>query len=269
MQTKTQSDTQTKPSLAGKRVALAWGADEAHTPAAELQALGAEVVYYPCLERLPPADLAALDQALDQTLAGVYTWLLLPSASAVLALSERCDRRQIAPAQLTQAVRLALFGATTRLAAQTALGVDLQALPDADDHAEMVRQMQPQPDTRVLLLEAAGARSDWATLLAPARVTSVAAYRAQMGQGGAALPALLWAGTVDAIVFTSEANVRYFAKRLAAEGGSLAMLDQVCVACLEPQTAQMAQALGLRVQLVPHQHSPLALAQALAVCLAE
>ncbi|MCC6165868.1 MAG: uroporphyrinogen-III synthase, partial [Caldilineaceae bacterium] len=127
MQTPTHTQAGQTASLAGMRVALAWGADEAHTPAAELQDLGAEVVYYPCLERLPPADLTALDQALDQALAGVYTWLLLPSASAVLTLSERCDQRQIAPARLTQAVRLALFGATTRLAAQTALGVDLQA----------------------------------------------------------------------------------------------------------------------------------------------
>ena len=85
----------------------------------------------------------------------------------------------------------------------------------------------------------------------------------------AALPGLLWAGVVDAVVFTSEANVRYFARRLAAEGGSLAMLDHVCVACLEPPTAQAAQALGLRVQVVPAEHSPHALALALARCLAE
>lgn len=267
MQTETRSDTHTEVSLAGKRVALARGAEEAHTPAEALHALGAELVFYPVLERLPPADLSALDQALDQALAGHYTWLLLPSASAVLALAERLDLRQIAPARLTQALRLALFGTTTHLAAQAALGV--APLPDAASHVELARWMQPQPDERVLLLQAAGARSDWAHLLAPAPVVSVAAYRAQMGQGGDALPALLWAGVVDAVVFTSEANVRYFARRLAAEGGSLAMLDHVCVACLEPPTAQAAQALGLRVQVVPAEHSPHALALALARCLAE
>lgn len=269
MQTITHTPAGQTASLAGKRVALARGAGEAHTPAEALHALGAELVFYPVLERLPPADLSALDQALDQALAGHYTWLLLPSASAVLALAERLDPRQIAPAHLTQALRLALFGTTTRLAAQAALGIALDTLPDAASHAELARWMQPQPDERVLLLQAAGARSDWAHLLAPAPVVSVAAYRAQMGQGGDALPALLWAGAVDAVVFTSEANVRYFARRLAAEGGSLAMLDHVCVACLEPPTAQAAQALGLRVQVVPAEHSPLALALALARCLAE
>ncbi|RIK55670.1 MAG: hypothetical protein DCC57_05130, partial [Chloroflexi bacterium] len=75
MQTETRSDTHTEVSLAGKRVALARGAGEAHTPAEALHALGAELVFYPVLERLPPADLSALDQALDQALAGHYTWL--------------------------------------------------------------------------------------------------------------------------------------------------------------------------------------------------
>jgi uroporphyrinogen-III synthase len=270
MQTQTQSDTQTAPSLAGRRVALARAVDEAHTPAAGLQALGAEVVFYPCLERLPPANLAEFDQAIQQAADGGYDWLLLPSASAVLALSERLEQLQLKPAHMTENLQIALYGATTRLAAQALLDVDVTQLPDAASHAELVRSLPLQPGARVLLLLAAHQRSDWGVLLAArgAQVTSQAAYRASMGHGGDELPALLWAGAVDAIAFTSEANVRYFAKRLQYEGGTLAMLDHVVVACIEPQTAAAAQALGLRVGVVPQEHTPEALAAGLAAYLA-
>lgn len=271
MQTKTLSGIQGQATLVGRRVALARAADEAHTPSAALQALGAEVVYYPCLERLPPDNLAAFDQAIDHVLAGDYAWLLLPSASAVIALAERLDQRKVTPAQLKEKVRLALYGATARLAAQTLLNVEGAARPNPAAHAEMVQSLALGSGQRVLLLQAAGARSDWATLLAAAgaEVTGIAAYRASMGHGGDELPALLWAGAVDALAFTSEANVRYFAKRLQYEGGTLAMLDHVAVACIEPQTAAAAQALGLRVAVVPKDHTPEALAADLAAYLAQ
>jgi uroporphyrinogen-III synthase len=85
-----------------------------------------------------------------------------------------------------------------------------------------------------------------------------------MGQGGDEVPAMLWSGNIDAIAFNSETNVRYFAKRLQVEGGTLSMLDDVCIACIEPQTAAAARALGLRVHVVPRIHTPEALASALA-----
>jgi uroporphyrinogen-III synthase len=146
------------------------------------------------------------------------------------------------------------------------LGVDVATVPETSSHRDLVHSLHLSKTSRVLLPLAAGYRADWADLLTTqgAQVTTVAAYRAHMGQGGDALPAMLWSGEVDAVAFNSENNVRYFAKRLQYEGGTLAMLDDVCVACIEPQTAAVARGLGLRVAVVPGEHTPEALATDLA-----
>lgn len=261
----TQIQSQRESVLAGHRIALARAAEEAHTPAQPLSALGAEIVYYPCLELLPPDNLADLDRELKRLASGRYDWLLLTTASAVIALAERLAHLKLAERALKN-VKVALYGANTRLAAEDLLHVDLSRIPEVASHAELIDTLQIAPDSNVLLPIPAGHRSDWAVLLQSrgARVTPVVAYRAHMGQGGDELPALLWSGEVDAVAFTSENNVRYFAKRLQYEGGTLAMLDDVCIACIEPQTAAAARALGLQVHVVPDEHTPKGLAAELA-----
>jgi uroporphyrinogen-III synthase len=270
MQTQTHAEIEGESTLAGRRVALARAAEEAHTPAAALRALGAEVIYYPCLEMLPPDNLAEFDRALERLAAADYDWLLLTTASAVMSLADRLAHLQIAPSDLSKAVNIALYGTTTRLAAQDLLDLDSADQPEADSHAAWVDALPIAAGSQVLLPLPAGSRADWPNLLRQrgAQVTTVAAYRAHMGHGGDELPALLWSGDVNAIVFNSENNVRYFARRLHYEGGTLAMLDDVCIACIEPQTAAVARALGLHVHVVPADHSDAGLAAALADCLA-
>jgi uroporphyrinogen-III synthase len=265
METKTEHEALAPHILAGKRVALARAAGERNSPAAYLTSLGAEVVYYPCLELLPPANQAELDLTLQQLAGGEFDWLVLTTASAVMALAERLEQLQIPPRQL-QRVKVAAYGANTRLAAHDLLQLDVGRVPEVAAHADLVKVMRAAPGSRILLPLAAGQRADWANLLAAdgVQVTTVAAYRAMMGHGGDEVPVMLWSGDIDAIAFTSECNVRYFAKRLQYEGGTLAMLDHVCIACIEPQTAVAARSIGLHVDVVPRDHTPAALAAALA-----
>lgn len=265
MQPKARPQVESDTGLAGRRVALARAAEEAHTPAGALTERGAELVYYPCLEILPPDNLAEFDREVKRLAAGHYDWLILTTASAVIVLAERLEHLKLSPRKL-QDVKVALYGANTRLAAQDLLHIDLTKLPEAASHAELVRLLRITPGSQVFLPLAAGHRADWVDLLRAqgAQVTPMAAYRAHMGHGGDELPAMLWSGAVDAIAFTSENNVRYFAKRLQYEGGTLAMLDHVCIACIEPQTAAAARALGLRVTVVPPEHTPEGLATELA-----
>ena len=58
--------------------------------------------------------------------------------------------------------------------------------------------------------------------------------------------------------------VRYFARRLRAEGGTLGMLDNVVVACIGPLTAAAARDLDIHVDLVPDSHSIAGLVDGLA-----
>ncbi len=254
--------------LAGVRIALARSAEEFNSPAPRLREFGAEVVYYPCLEILPPDNLAELDRCLHDCCAGNVDWLLFTTASSAIAVAERIEALKLEQRKL-KGVRIAAYGSNTRAAVHDLLHFE-DILPETHSHLELVRAMRLTPGTRVLLPLPAGARADWPTLLGDykAQVIPVVAYRAVMGQGGHELPAMLWSGDVDGIAFTSENNVRYFAQRLKYEGGSLSMLDDVAVACIDPQTAAAARALGLRVAIVPQVHTSVALAEALAARLA-
>lgn len=254
----------TAAALAGQRVALARSAEEFNSPAPRLRELGAEVVYYPCLEILPPDNLAELDRSLHDCCAGNFDWLLFTTASSVIAVAERIQANQIEPRKF-KSVRIAAYGSNAHAAVRDLLHFE-ELVPETHSHQEMVSAMRLTPGMRVLLPLPAGARVDWVSLLSAykAQVVPVVAYRAVMGQGGHELPAMLWSGDVDAIAFTSENNVRYFAQRLKYEGGSLAMLDGVAVACIDPQTAAAARGLGLRVAIVPQTHTAAALAEAIA-----
>ncbi len=253
------------PTLEGRRVALAVSANDTFTPAPHLAALGAGLVFYPCAEMMPLDSTTELDLLLHRTVQGEFDWLLLATAEAVRAVAARLAALGLSSRDL-QAARVAAYGAITRLVLADVLPEYSSPIGEATRHADLVNAMHLSPHARVLLLEAAGARTDWVQLLTEyrAQVTSVPAYRLMLAHGGDPLPAMLWSGQVDAMVFTSEDNVRHFTKRLTLDGGALAMLDDVYVACIDPQTATAAQALGVHVQVVPAVHSPEALAQDLA-----
>jgi uroporphyrinogen-III synthase len=199
---------------------------------------------------LPPDNLAELDRSLQDCCAGNFDWLLFTTASSVIAVADRIQAIKLEPRKL-KGVRIAAYGSNTRAAVHDLLHFD-EIVPETHSHQELVRAMRLTPGMRVLLPLPAGARADWPALLGNyrAQVIPVVAYRAVMGQGGHELPAMLWSGDVDVIAFTSENNVRYFAQRLKYEGGTLAMLDGVAVACIDPQTAAAARALGLRVNAI-------------------
>jgi len=255
----------TQPTLANRRVALAGAADDAFTPAPPLLALDAEVTFYPCADSVPPADTTDFDQALRQATSGAYDWLVFPTSGAVRAVAARLGHLGLKATDLRN-IKIAAFGTMTRLVIHELLSALVIATPDTASHAELATAMQLTPGARLLVIQPARARTDWTRLFKDhqATVTSVAGYRLMLGQGGDPLPAMLWAGEVDAIAFVSENNVRHFIKRLQSDGGSLSMLDHVTVACIDPQTAASARALNLHVQVVPTDHTPAGLAHALA-----
>jgi uroporphyrinogen-III synthase len=118
---------------------------------------------------------------------------------------------------------------------------------------------------RVLLCQADIARPLLADALqaACADVTTVAAYRTVIGSGGVDLPALLAAGQVDALTFTSASTVRNLLQRLQADGGRTPDLTGVCLAYLGPITADAALKLGLTVHVMTVKHTIPALVDAL------
>ncbi len=249
--------------LKGIRVAITRAMDQAEEQRALLEEAGAEVVHYPCIAIAPPREREPLDNALRRMVkAGVgknvedgYDWLVLTSVNSVSALTERIDALSLDVSRIGE-IKVAAIGASTRDAAETA-GLTVTFIPPTYTAESLVATIPVVAGDRVLLPQSAIARSTVADGLreAGALLTVVTAYRTLIAQGGDDLLGMLWAGSIDAITFTSESTVRYFNKRVLHERGTLAMLDHVVVGCIGPATAQAAHALGLRVQVQPGEHT--------------
>ncbi|RME50666.1 MAG: uroporphyrinogen-III synthase [Caldilineae bacterium] len=231
-----------------------------------LEAEGARVYHYPTIAIAPPEDASELDQALQETLAGAYDWLVLTSGNTVRVLAQRLeeqgrDRRALGSAD----VKVAAVGSSTATAAQRQLGLDVDVLPEEFVAESLADALHMEPGDRVFLPQSALARPVLAHALrgAGAQVTAVTAYHTVLGAGGDNIPLLLWQGAIDVVTFTSSSTVRNFVKRLTAEQGELGMLADVVVACIGPVTAQTAQQLGLAVHVVPEEHTIEGLVEAL------
>jgi uroporphyrinogen III methyltransferase/synthase len=223
--------------------------------AAELDALirhyGAHPVPYPCIAIAPPADPAALDAALDDLCAGVYGWLIVTSVNTVMAMAERLARhgRSLAGVPL----QVAAVGEVTAQAVDRLLGRSVALIPDDYSAAALAARLPIQAGERVLLPQSAIAAPTLAEQLRArgAVVNGITAYRTVRGQGGVRLLDELRAGRVDAVTFTSSSTVTYLLERLADEGGTLANLSTVTIACIGANTAATARDAGLRVDVVP------------------
>ncbi len=251
--------------LAGRRVVVTRAPHQAAEFAALLEAHGAEPVLYPCIDIAPPEDASPLDDGLRRAAAGEFDWLVLTSRNTVLALSRLLDALGMSPGALS-GLSIAAVGPST--AEQSA---DLLGLTPAVVHGEYVAEaladaLSDRPGARVFLPQSSLARPVLAGALRGAGmdVTAVDAYITVIGSGGADLPALLRAGGVDAVTFTSSSTVENFLTRLEAEGAALSGLDGVAVACIGPITAKTARNCGLTVDAVPEDYTLDGLVAALA-----
>jgi uroporphyrinogen III methyltransferase/synthase len=252
-----------QPTLQGFRIVIISAADDPHTPAAQLSELEASLLFYPVSQMLPTQS-EELDQALQRSRQGEIDWLLLTTPCAVQAVAERITHLKLATKELAN-IKIAAYGAKTALALAEKFPEWKNIIPQTNTHRQAVAAMQLGRGSRVLIPLALHSRANWVSLLqnTGAEVISVPSYRLIMGGGGDDLPGMLWGGFVDAILFLTENSVRHFSIRLSAEGGTLAMLDHVTIACFDPQTATAARTFGLHVDLVPTETTYPALTDAL------
>lgn len=243
--------------LQGWRIALTASADDPYMPIKLLQQRQAELYFYPVSQTLPPEGYTDLDAALHDAAKGKINWLLLTTPCAVEAVAERLAQLDIATGKLAK-FKVATYGAKTAIVAQKIFPDWTIITSAAPDHAALIESMQLTATDTVLVPLAQRSRADWSKLLRTTGAMTIApqAYRLILGRGGDDLPGLLWGGEIDALIFATENSVRHFSIRLKAEGGTLDMLNDVVVICLDPQTADAAQAYGLSAQIVPEKYTP-------------
>lgn len=218
--------------LTGKHIVITRATHQADGLTHELAQLGAVPLLYPCLELLPPDELTPLHQALDNLIHGGYDWLILTSQNTVTVLAETLKH-------LKYPIECAAVGTATAHAAAE-VGLTVTTLPDTHNAESLAAAMPPIHGAQILLPQSALADRSLATALVErgAHVTAVTAYSMGIGTGGIDLPAQLRAGQIDAITLASPSAFHNLLTRLGNEGGDLALLRRVPLACIGATTAQ-------------------------------
>lgn len=250
--------------LTGKQIVVTRATHQAQAFCDLLREHGAEPVLYPCIAIEPPEDIQPLDRALREAAAGQFDWLVLTSANTVMVLSERLGELGITLEGIPN-LRVAAIGPSTAEEAKKLLGLEVDVLPEEYVAEALAEAIQPEAGARILLPRAEVARPDLVERLckAGAQVMVVTAYQTVIGQGGVDLPALLKEGRVDAVTLTSSSTARNFVVRLVQDGGQLANLQGVCIACIGPITADTARKVELTVGVVAEDYTLTGLIEAL------
>ncbi len=227
--------------LFGRRIVVTRAREQAGTLAAQLTALGAEVVEVPTIEIAPAADYGPLDRAIAEL--ACYHWLIFTSANGVRCFMDRLDR---SPADLRDLrARICAIGPATRAAVEALhLKVDVMGKEYVAEGLLAAFAAYDLAGQRILLPRAAVARDLVPAELARrgASVDVVEAYRTVAPEGAAERARAAFAHKPDWITFTSSSTVENF---VAVAGA--AALEGVKVASIGPITSATARRLGIAV----------------------
>ena len=268
--------------LEGARILITRNPDRAETLTAELRLAGAEPLLLPLTDVERARDQGALDDAFDALGAGHFAWLVVSSATTVLALAEKAAERTVALGEwIPQSTRVAAVGPATRDALLSA-GLTVHFVPGQEHSAAGLAAEWPGGAADVLLPQADIAAPALARGLEAkgARVRTVVAYHTvdypaardrrlassvmDTGAGNFGLPVLtpnaakaaVAAGEVAAVVAVSPSAAR----RISAE---LAPLGACRLVAIGKTTAAEAGARGLTVAATAREATPAGLVAAI------
>ncbi len=245
---------ETKP-LFAKRILVTRATTQAGTFCDTLSRLGAEPVSMPTIKIVPPPDITKLDRAIKRV--ATYDWLLLTSVNGVAHFFERLKKLGLDVRQL-KGVKICAIGPMTRRAIEAQnISVDItpkefiaEAVLDAlgKDGIEGKKFLLPRAmEAREIIpkeIKRLGGKIDVVTsyrTIAPRK--DAASVREQLTKG-----------LIDAVTFTSASTVKNFAK-IIGKKDLKGLMVKTTVACIGPITAQAAEALGLKVDIMPRDYT--------------
>jgi uroporphyrinogen-III synthase/uroporphyrinogen III methyltransferase/synthase len=232
--------------LAGRRVLVTRAAHQAGKLSEGLRALGAEPVEVPVLEIRPPVSFEPLDAALRQL--GSYDRLILTSANAVHALTDRAAALGIALSQ-PSSLQIAAVGEATAAYARSA-GLQVAFVPEAyvaESLVEVLLQsLQTQTSSQKILLARAAIARDVipdALRSAGAQVDVVDAYRNVLPESAPERLHRAVQEGLDAATFTSSSSATNLAEAARA-AGIVWPFAGVSAISIGPITSQTLRELG-------------------------
>ncbi len=250
--------------LFNKRVLVTRTPDQSDDLLRELEAAGAAPYLLPAIEIEETVDEREVARVIKKLVEGRYDWIIFTSENAVsifmssLTLQGR-DARTIG------AARVAAVGPETA-AALLLWGIRADVVPTeaiAEDLYESLAAADDLRGTTILFPRAEGARRLLVQRLkaAGAKVDELVLYRSVVPKEAPAETLdLLKSGRIDVVTFTSSSTVRNLVQML---GGDTELLRRPLIACIGPITAQTAEELGLRVDVVAKEHTAPGLVQAI------
>lgn len=266
----TDPATGTHP-LAGWRVLVPHGGEWGERVSALLAEQGATATVVPLIEFTAPDDVTPLDDAVRRLAQGAYTWLVVTSGTAVLALGSRAatllgGRPDHALVEAVGATRVAAVGPGTARALERS-GVEVHLLPEGERSARgLVAEFPPASDDGAVLYPrsdlADGTVADGLAALGW-RVDAPVAYRTVTGAldgtlSGSELREDVRAGVFHAILFSSGSTVRSTLEVVGTPP------PPTVIACIGPRTERAAREAGLPVHVLSRVASAEGLVDALA-----
>ncbi|HEU5103379.1 MAG TPA: uroporphyrinogen-III synthase [Roseiflexaceae bacterium] len=255
---------ETEP-LKGKCIAVTRAEEQSAGLLARLRELGADPIACPAIAFAPPEDFAPLDAAIGSL--ERYDWLIVSSANGARALLDRMAALGRRSDELVGLTIGAIGPATAEALAEH--GLQAAFVPTAYVAEAILAEIGDLAGKRVLLPRADIARETLAAGLRTrgATVDEIAAYRTVPGSGAKALAAVLRAGALDAITFTSSSTVRYLLDGLEQAGISRTdarvLLAETAIVCIGPITAATANDEGLSVDAVAREYTAEGVVEAL------
>jgi uroporphyrinogen III methyltransferase/synthase len=231
--------------LSGRRVVVTRARAQASGLAAELRALGAEVMEFPTIRIEPSPDAGALRRAAAGV--GAFDWVVFTSVNGVEHFWGALDAEGL-DARALAGVRVCALGPATA-AELLRRGVRADLVPDeyvAEATVEALAAAAELRGARVLLPRAEVARAVLPDSLRDrgAEVVEVAAYRTvQDGAGVDEVRRRLAEGGVDLLTFTASSTATNFAALVGTDTGGAR------VASIGPITSATLRGLGMEVDV--------------------
>lgn len=238
--------------LAGKRIVVTRARSQASEQSKLIKQFGGEPYEFPVISIAWPEDLGPLDTALSRLAA--FDWILFTSVNGVEMFFERLAQHNLEWQTLGQLPQVAAVGPKTAQALSNR-GVQVAVVAEEFVGEGLLQTLgdRIQPGQRFLLPRADIARKQLPDTLREmgCEVTEVVAYRTlPLTENVGELVALLQAGAIHAVTFTSSSTVTNFVQALQGHDVQL-LLDGVFLAAIGPITAKTAEELGLSIDVMP------------------
>lgn len=249
--------------LAGKRIVITRAAAQSEALARELSAHGALPAVLSLVSFAEPQDFAPLDRAIEEI--AQFGWLILTSAQAVRAFTERAADLQRPLVRTGSPPRIACVGPVTAEAARKA-NLPVEYVAATHSGVALANELGSKlHGAKVLLPRSDRANPDLPAALRHhgAQVNEVIAYRTlRPDEVDQVQLKKLTGGQVDAILFFSPSAVQHFAELVGAEQ-LRAFQDKLAITAVGPVTAKALRGAGVTRAVVATDTTAAAVLEAL------